>query len=103
MVWLLTSVGKYSYGYQVNHSSSMEALKPGLFSRGSLFKDPFNFGHSFGKWPNKIKIEDVRPHLPEFSSRLRDLLEELFGAAPFRQTTYVKTCLYCPYKSMCRR
>jgi CRISPR/Cas system-associated exonuclease Cas4 (RecB family) len=73
---------------------------PGLLSSKIIFDDEKEFGLKM----NKQLITDVRPHLPEFEARLRELLEELFNPEqPFDQTTNTENCKYCPYKRICYR
>jgi hypothetical protein len=92
----------YAFVYQLHHSKDNDKLKPGLMNRKNLFGN-FEFGHKMG-FGSRSTLEDVRPLLLEFGSELHALVEELFDPSiPFRQTTELKSCQWCAYKSFCRR
>lgn len=76
-------------------------LVPGLVSRQNLFTDD-----EFR--PNlvlaKETLIDANDILPEFESRLKQLLEEIFDPSkPFVQTEQTKSCEYCAFKGICYR
>ncbi len=75
-------------------------LTPGLINRENLFAEPFKFAFEM----DRKRLLDVRPYLPDFESGLKRLLAELFDESiPFAQTKEEKVCIYCSYKSICRR
>lgn len=75
-------------------------LIPGLISRENLFAEKFEFGLTIAKKP----IADANLLLPEFESKLRLLLEEIFNPEEkFDQTTVLESCRFCPYQQICYR
>lgn len=92
----------YSYVYDLRNSGKNVHVKPGLYHRKKLFSTDFEFGHGFGK--SKQMIEDAKPFFFEFAEQLNELLTELYDVnQPFDQTRDEKICLYCSFKSICRR
>lgn len=92
----------YAFMYALKNGAG-DKIKPGLLNRTSLF-GKFEFGHRMGSTYPKALIEDVRPHLEEFGVRLSAVVEEMFDPnVSFGQTTFLKSCTYCSYKSFCRR
>ncbi len=92
----------YSYVYYLHHGSPQEQIKPGLMNRNNLFGSDFKFGLKMGR--AREPMDDVRPLLSEFGQRLHSVVEELYNPeVPFRQTTNVKSCMYCSYRALCRR
>jgi hypothetical protein len=91
----------YALLYISNTSYAQETkFQPGLISRTGLFDDDFSFGFKMAKQ----RITDALPLMPEFESRLKELLEELFNKeVPFAQTTETDLCRYCAYKNICYR
>jgi len=50
------------------------------------------------------KIVDATEFLPEFETRLRQVLENLYHPKGiFSPTENHKNCIYCSFKSLCRR
>jgi hypothetical protein len=91
----------YSYVYFL-HNGTAERIKPGLLNRNNLFGSDFKFGLRMGK--SREPLEDVGMLLPEFGQRLHEVVEEIFNpAVPFKQTSNLKSCMYCSYKALCRR
>ena len=79
---------------------AISQLTPGLINRENLFKEPFKFAFEM----DRKSLLDVRPYLPDFEGGLKRLLAELFDEGiPFAQTKEEKICIYCAYKSICRR
>lgn len=73
---------------------------PGLINRMNLFDDGFTFGLKVGKQP----VDDVAVLFTEFTSMLKDLLEELFDRSKvFDQTANTENCKYCSYSQICYR
>ena len=94
----------YAFVYVLRNGKANDRITPGLMNRRNLFAGNFEFGHKMGTWPKAVRIDDARPLLVEFGSRLQDLVEEMFDpAVPFQQTPEPKTCMWCAYKSYCRR
>lgn len=94
----------YSYVYSLRNPGKSFPIKPGLYNRKRLFSPEFKFGHSIGKAKQKEMVEDARPYFFEFAEQLNQLLSELYDVSqPFDQTPNEKSCLYCSFKSICRR
>ncbi len=90
----------YAWLYTKCFSPPAGPILPGLLNSNIIFDDEKEFGLKM----NNQLLTDVRPHLPEFEARLRELLEELFNPEqPFDQTTQIKNCEYCPYTRICYR
>ncbi len=90
----------YSLLYKSGSPSSTDAIVPGLVSRQNLFADDFR--------PNlvldKEEVADANSILPEFESRLKQLLEEIFDPSkPFVQTEHTAHCKLCAFKGICYR
>jgi hypothetical protein len=90
----------YSLLYKASGPGTGVAIVPGLVSRQNLFTDDFR--------PNltvdKEELTDANTILPEFESRLKQLLEEIFDPSkPFVQTEHTKSCEYCAFKGICYR
>jgi hypothetical protein len=92
----------YSYVYSLHQRTASERIKPGLLNRNNLFGTDFKFGLRMGKI--REPLEDVSMLLPEFGQRLHEVVEEIFNpAVPFKQTSNLKSCVYCSYRALCRR
>jgi CRISPR/Cas system-associated exonuclease Cas4 (RecB family) len=91
----------YSLLYRANNpSANADQIMPGLINRVNLFEEAQNIGFSM----NQELISDILPLLPEFETRLKQLLEEVFDPAiPFEQTEHVEICRNCPYQHICYR
>ncbi|MEO5600430.1 MAG: PD-(D/E)XK nuclease family protein [Cyclobacteriaceae bacterium] len=77
-----------------------QRVVPGLINRMNVFDEGFTFGLKVGKQ----SVDDVEELFPEFTSRLKDLLDELFDPGqPFDQTTELDNCKFCPYTQICYR
>jgi hypothetical protein len=93
----------YAFVYVLKHGHANDRITPGLMNRKNLFGN-FEFGHKMGYGQKAVKIDDARPLLLEFGTRLQGLVEEMFNPEiPFQQTADTKTCQWCPYKAYCRR
>lgn len=94
----------YTYLYHKEQGEEDVQMTPGLMNRKSLFEASFTFGHSLGRGRDKRIIHDARVHFKEFETLLRDTLTDLYNPdSPFDQTTNLKSCIWCPYKEICRR
>ena len=94
----------YAYLYDKESPDAGARLVPGLMNRKNLFDTSFAFGHPLGVGRSKKVIDDARVHFGEFEALLLDTLTNLYDPdQPFDQTTNVKSCLWCPYKGICRR
>jgi hypothetical protein len=94
----------YAYLYYKDTNNTELRMVPGLLNRKNLFEASFAFGHPLGKGYSKKIIDDARVHFGEFESLLRDTLTDLYNPdLPFDQTTKLKSCIWCPYKGICRR
>lgn len=93
------------YAYLYHKATNTEArLTPGLMNRKNLFDKNYAFGHPLGKGYSKKVIEDARQHFALFETLLHDKLADLYNPdSPFDQTTNLKSCIWCPYKGICRR
>ncbi|HEX6225381.1 MAG TPA: PD-(D/E)XK nuclease family protein, partial [Chryseolinea sp.] len=90
----------YALLYKTNATRSAQKIVPGLINRMNLFDDDFKFGLMVGK----TFVDDVEPLLPEFHTRLKELLDELYDPnVPFDQTTDVELCKFCSYQGICYR
>lgn len=89
----------YSLLFDHKHHSE-KTISAGIYGRKNLFSNPFEY---ILKMQN-TKIENLKPFFDQFQSNLALLIDELFDPSiPFVQTNNVKACLFCPYKSICRR
>ncbi len=94
----------YAYLYNKESGDGNARLVPGLMNRKNLFDSSFAFGHPLGVGRSKNVIDDARVHFPEFEGLLKDALTELYNPnIPFDQTANLKSCVWCPYKGICRR
>ncbi len=90
----------YSALYKANHPTEGVALVPGLVSRHNLFAEEFRPHLHL----DKEELEDAGTLLPEFETRLKNLLEEIFDPSkPFVQTENTDHCKYCPFAGICYR
>jgi hypothetical protein len=88
----------YSLVFKKEHRTLMVPIRPGLYNKQILFNEK-KFGLTIGGKPI-----DANELLPEFESRLKDVLEDLFNPnGVFSQTENKKNCIYCSFKSLCRR
>ena len=93
------------YAWLVFRKGDTDApIMPGLLNRKNLFEQDFEFGFRMGVRDDKEKITDARPLLPEFESRLNEVLSEMIHPdTVFDQTTNEKLCDYCGFRNICRR
>lgn len=94
----------YGYLFKCQEGNSKLNIIPGLMNRKNLFDDNFKFGHTMGKGKNSETLAESETHYEEFESQLQDLLNDLFNEEEvFDQTVNTNACLYCAYKTICRR
>ncbi|NJN41489.1 MAG: hypothetical protein HC811_03855 [Flammeovirgaceae bacterium] len=94
----------YGYLFKCQEGNSKLNIIPGLMNRKNLFDDNFKFGHTMGKGKNNETLAESETHYEEFESQLQDLLNDLFNEEEvFDQTVNTNACLYCAYKTICRR
>jgi RecB family exonuclease len=91
------------YSYILYKSNSTEkSIKPGIYDLRSIFKEDYDVFVKCKEDGNKPV--DFVFIASQFEEYLMKLLEEIFDAEiPFEQTTIEGTCVYCPYKQICRR
>lgn len=88
----------YSLVFKKQERMYMGPIRPGLYNKQILFNDK-RFGLMMGG-----KTIDAGELLPEFDLRLKEVLESLFNPEGiFSQTDNKKNCVYCSFKSLCRR
>lgn len=93
----------YAYLFWKKNKVLGAQVLPGLMNRRNLFEAGFSFGHPI-KGYGKSKLAEDPHHFVEFEKWLQATLLELFDPeSPFDQTSNLKSCQYCPYKSICRR
>lgn len=93
----------YAYLFWKKNKVLGAQVLPGLMNRRNLFEAGFSFGHPI-KGQGKSKLAEDPNHFVEFEKLLQATLIELFDPdRPFDQTSNLKNCQYCPYKSICRR
>lgn len=95
----------YGLIYQGTHPENTAPLKPTIFNLKEVFNDNFD-PYLYQKEGRKTGIEvlDYKDYDPDFKSKLKELLEELYNPEiPFDQTEVLKKCEYCPYKEICGR
>lgn len=89
----------YAWLYASKHGTE-QSIVPGLMNIQELFRPGFDERLTLNGEP----IADARFYLPEFETRLRELLAEIFGMEqPFDQTEETKTCEYCDFRHICGR
>ncbi|MBN8577484.1 MAG: PD-(D/E)XK nuclease family protein [Cytophagales bacterium] len=90
----------YGFLYQTNFPlKANDQMVTGIMNRELLFGNA-----EFGLTLNKQPVYNVLPLMPEFSTHLTALLEEIFNPeVSFDQTQDVVACKFCPYKSICYR
>jgi CRISPR/Cas system-associated exonuclease Cas4 (RecB family) len=87
------------YAEQIDNNKEVK-LKPGLINRKNLFSNDFTFGLRM----NGEVVENALPLLPEFTAKLKTMLNELFDPeVTFDQTTDLDSCRYCEFNSICYR
>lgn len=90
----------YTYVYQ--KTRSVHSVEPHLyavkdFKGGTLFSEKKRGGL-------KLSDQNLENFKEQFEHKLQEKLDELFDTAiPFVQTKDIKTCQYCPFKTICRR
>ena len=88
----------YSLVFRKKERMYLGPIRPGLYNKQILFNDR-RFGLVMGG-----KTIDAVEFLQEFESRLKEVLEKLFNpGGVFSQTENKKNCIYCSFKSLCRR
>ncbi|SFO43200.1 PD-(D/E)XK nuclease superfamily protein [Algoriphagus ornithinivorans] len=95
----------YGLIYQGTHPENTAPLKPTIFNLKEVFNDNFD-PYLYQKEGRKTGIEvlDYKDYDPDFQTKLKELLEELYNPEiPFDQTEVLKKCEYCPYKEICGR
>lgn len=90
----------YALLYKSTVPAQDVALVPGLISRQNLFADEFRPHFIFGG----DEVSDANKILPEFETKLKELLEEIFDPSkPFTQTEHTEHCKLCAFKAICYR
>ncbi len=90
----------YSLLYKSSHPTDSVSLVPGLVSRQNLFADEFRPNFRI----DKEELTDANQLLPDFESKLKNLLEEIFDPSkPFVQTENTEHCKLCPFTGICYR
>lgn len=88
------------YTWVVEQVKGTGGVEPHLYTVRS-FKEKTLFRDGY-----KVELRDdaLQGYKIGFEARMREKLNELFDARiPFRQTTNLETCTYCPYKGVCQR
>lgn len=89
----------YAWLYASKHGDG-DAIAPGLIGIRELFQDDFDFRLTMKDRP----MQDARANLPDFETRFKYLIEEVFGMdQPFDQTEEVGVCKFCDFNGICRR
>jgi hypothetical protein len=91
----------YLHAPDANRSLPVQAA---LYNIRDLFRADFSPIIQTGKNNVKADVPDIREFMDDFTSGLRQLLEEVFDRNEvFSQTEDHKKCSYCPYIGLCNR
>lgn len=101
----VTQLMIYSYIVSSLLPWSRYTVIPGIINLRELFGSGCDYHLLQGAGTRKYEpIIDFGTLKEEFGQHLQTLLEEIFCSdQPFDQTEDLRTCEYCPYKSICRR
>ncbi|MEQ9406003.1 MAG: PD-(D/E)XK nuclease family protein [Cyclobacteriaceae bacterium] len=77
-----------------------DAIVPGLLNMAEIFQQEFDLRLRMGGKP----VEDARPHLDIFESKLSELISEIYSMEqPFDQTEDESKCKFCDFRGICGR
>lgn len=89
----------YSLMYQDSYHGK-KPITPGIYNTKYLFNEEYDYRLFCAKDP----ISDFKQYQTEYVALLKEVLNELFDPMiPFKQTTLIKKCENCPYRSICLR
>ncbi|GAB1415199.1 PD-(D/E)XK nuclease family protein [Paludibacter sp.] len=94
----------FLYGYLYKNYTEYDYISPGIIYVRDIFKDSFS---PYIKYNESDTTNGVMNYLDldeEFTEQLRLCIEEIFDPdVPFFQTSNLKACEYCDFKSICKR
>lgn len=91
------------YTYVYERAKGITGMEPNLYLIRKMRKEGtlFHFSETRGK-KIQLQAEHLEGLKQNFSVLLKEKLEELFNPdIPFKHTTVVDNCKYCPYLSLC--
>ena len=91
------------YTYVYEQAKGITGMEPNLYLIRKMRKEGtlFHFSETRGK-KIQLQAEHLEGLKQNFSVLLKEKLEELFNPdIPFKHTTVVDNCKYCPYLSLC--
>lgn len=95
----------YAWMYGRTPEGEGKRISPGIYYMRTLFSNAFDPAvyRKEGRAKSEL-VDDFREYAEDFEEGLRDCLSEIFDpAVPFRQTSIVKSCAWCQFKSICGR
>jgi len=93
------------YGYLYKDETNQKVIIPGLFYTKQVFKEPFSTEISYKSKPNDNNtIHNYYDYENEFLPRLTNCIEEIMNPdIPFFQTQVNENCIYCDFRTICKR
>lgn len=86
--------------YALAYKSTSLPVSPAIYYLREIFNDNYDPRIIHNKEP----INDIQYMMDEFTSRLNELIQEIFDPTiPFSQTENKNICKWCAFKDMCRR
>lgn len=86
--------------YALAYKETSLPVSPAIY----YLRDIFNDNYDPRIIHNKEPIDNIEYMMDEFTSRLNELIEEIFNPdIPFHQTENEKNCQWCAFKDICRR
>jgi len=90
----------YAFVYWASRPCPYNAVQPVLYYVRDFFLPSFDPVITYGK--EKTPVTDFAYYRDEFEDRLRSCLDNMFNPSiPFTQTVHTKSCVYCPFASVC--
>lgn len=95
----------FLYGLLYKEESNSSILTPGICYIKNIFRDDFSTTLQMKPSRNEtLPVENYFEYEDDFVNALTQCIEEIFNPElPFVQTTCEQNCIYCEYKSICRR
>jgi hypothetical protein len=95
----------FLYGLLFKGKTEAKVITPGIYYTKNVFYDQFTTELCMKEDRNsKLIIENYYDYETEFHPRLTECIEEIFNPdVPFIQTDILDACIYCDFKTICKR